>query len=43
VLEMFRTGRPAVGADEMLEIIRFLEAANESRESGGKWIRIGMV
>ena len=41
VLEMFRTGRPAVDPRETLEIIRFLEAANESRESGGKWIRIG--
>lgn len=43
VLEMFRTGRPAVGAEETLEIIRFLEAANASRVSGGKIIRIGMV
>jgi len=43
VLEMFRTGRPGVDAEETIEIIRFLEAANESRESGGKMIRFGAV
>jgi hypothetical protein len=34
VLDMFETGRPAVDPAETLEIIRFIEAANESRESG---------
>jgi len=41
VLELFRTGRPEVDARETLGIIRFLEAANESRKSGGKPIRLG--
>lgn len=34
VLEMFRSGRPPIPMGETLEVIRFLEAANESRESG---------
>ncbi|WP_338042289.1 Gfo/Idh/MocA family protein [Paenibacillus alba] len=34
VMQMFATGEPDVAASETLEIIRFLEAANESRETG---------
>jgi predicted dehydrogenase len=34
VLAMIRTGKPAVEPEETLEIIRFIEAANESRETG---------
>ncbi len=34
VLAMFATGRPAVPVEETLEIIRFIEAANASRETG---------
>lgn len=34
VLEMAGNGRPAVHPEETLEIIRFIEAANESRETG---------
>lgn len=34
VMTMFETGVPPVGMDTTLEIIRFLEAANESRETG---------
>lgn len=34
VLDMFRTGRPGIDPQETLEIIRFMEAANESRISG---------
>jgi hypothetical protein len=33
-VHMFRTGQPGVDPLETLEIIRFIEAANESRESG---------
>lgn len=40
VLDMFRTGRPAVEAEETLAVIRFLEAANESRASGGTIVRL---
>lgn len=34
IMPMFRTGRTAIDEAEMLEIIRFIEAANESRKSG---------
>ncbi|MBV6713722.1 Gfo/Idh/MocA family protein [Paenibacillus chitinolyticus] len=34
VMELFRGGEPAVGIRETLEVIRFIEAANESRETG---------
>jgi len=34
VMQMFATGTPDIEASETLEIIRFLEAANESRETG---------
>ncbi|MFD0713772.1 Gfo/Idh/MocA family protein [Paenibacillus sp. GCM10027626] len=33
-MQMFRTGRQPIDADEMIEIVRFLEAANESRLTG---------
>nr|WP_272509824.1 Gfo/Idh/MocA family oxidoreductase [Paenibacillus chitinolyticus] len=34
VMELFRGGEPAVDMRETLEVIRFIEAANESRETG---------
>jgi len=34
ILATFRTGKPAVGKEVTLEIMRFIEAANESRETG---------
>jgi hypothetical protein len=34
VMTMFTSGKPDIETDETLEIIRFLEAANESRETG---------
>lgn len=34
VMEMFRTGVPTLAMEETLEVIRFIEAANESRETG---------
>ncbi|MFS0836985.1 Gfo/Idh/MocA family protein [Paenibacillus sp. 1P03SA] len=34
VMELFRGGQPAVDRRETLEVIRFIEAANESRETG---------
>lgn len=36
VLEFFRTGVPPVPAAETIELIRFIEAANESRARGGR-------
>lgn len=40
VMDMFRTGRPSLDIEETLEIIRFIEAANESRESGGNPVKL---
>jgi hypothetical protein len=34
VMEMFRTAEPDIDLKESLEIVRFIEAANESRETG---------
>jgi predicted dehydrogenase len=34
VMEFFRTGKPGIDPLETMEIIRFIEAANESREKG---------
>lgn len=34
VMDMFRTGKPDIDEEESIEIIRFLEAANESKETG---------
>ncbi len=34
IMEMFRTGQPQIPAEETLAIIRFIEAANTSRETG---------
>ena len=34
ILAMFRGGAPTIEIEESLEIVRFIEAANESRESG---------
>lgn len=36
IMDMFRTGKPKLAQEETLEIIRFIEAANESRETGRK-------
>lgn len=40
VIRLFQTGKPGVALEETLEIIRFIEAANESR-STGKTVRLG--
>lgn len=34
IIRMFETGKSPIDAEETMEIIRFIEAANESRESG---------
>jgi hypothetical protein len=41
IVQFFQTGRPPVANDETLEIFAFLDAAQRSKESGGKPIRIG--
>jgi hypothetical protein len=35
-MEFFRTGTPPVSAAETIELIRFIEAANESRAHDGR-------
>jgi len=34
IMDMFRTGKPPIAMEETLEVIRFIEAANESRSTG---------
>lgn len=34
IMTMFRTGEPSIRLEETIEIVRFIEAANESRETG---------
>ncbi len=40
VLEFLRTGRAPVPAEESIELIRFIEAANESRAHDGREVRL---
>jgi len=41
IVQFFQTGHPPVSNDETLEIFAFLDAAQRSKESGGKPIKIG--
>lgn len=36
IVTFFQTGRPPVEAEESIELIRFIEVANESRANGGR-------
>jgi len=40
IMDFFRGGAAPVTLDETVEIIRFLEAANESRANGGREVRL---
>lgn len=40
IIEFFRTGTPPVDAAETVELIRFIEAANESRAHGGREVTL---
>jgi predicted dehydrogenase len=40
VMAFFRGGPAPVSLDEMVEVVRFLEAANESRDNGGREVRL---
>ena len=40
IMEMFTTGVPPIRPEETLRLIRFLEAANESRETAGRLVRL---
>lgn len=41
--EFFRTGKPPVSADETLELLAFMEAADESKRQGGKPVELKTV
>jgi hypothetical protein len=43
ICKFFRTGKPPVAAEETLEIVAFMEAADESKRQGGKPVTIESV
>ncbi len=43
ICKFFRTGKPPVAAEETLEIIAFMEAADESKRQGGKPVTMESV
>jgi predicted dehydrogenase len=43
ICKFFKTGRPPVSAEETIEIIAFMEAADESKRSGGKPVTLESV
>jgi Oxidoreductase family, NAD-binding Rossmann fold len=43
ICKFFRTGKPPVSAEETIEIMAFMEAADESKRQGGKPVTIASV
>ena len=43
IIKFFKTGKPPVGAEETLEILAFMEAADESKRRGGQPVTIESV
>jgi hypothetical protein len=43
IISFFQTGKPPVGAEETLEILAFMEAADESKRLKGKTVKIERV
>lgn len=43
IAKFFRTGQPPVSADETIELVAFMEAADESKRLGGASVRIADV
>jgi len=43
IVKFFRTGKPPVSAEETLEILAFMEAADESKRQGGRPVMIESV
>ena len=43
IVQMFRTGKPPVSAEEMLELYAFMEAADESKRRGGAEVTLEEV
>ena len=42
-MRFFKTGRPPVAAEETLEILAFMEAADESKRLGGAPVEIETI
>ena len=40
IVKFFQTGKPPVAPEETLEIFAFMDAAQKSKEQGGKPIRV---
>jgi len=40
ILKFFRTGKPPISPEETLEIMAFIDAANQSKDSGGKGVAL---
>jgi len=43
IIRFFQTGKPPVAPEETLEIFAFMEAAGESRDSGGGSVRLAEI
>ena len=43
IVKFFKTGRPPVSAEQTLEILAFMEAAEESKRQGGRQVRLQSV
>jgi hypothetical protein len=43
IAEFFKTGRPPVAPEETIELYAFLEAAERSRQQGGKPVSVADV
>jgi len=39
----FKTGKPPVSAEETIELMAFMEAADESKRQGGRPVKIAEV
>ena len=43
IAKFFKTGKPPVSAEETLEILAFMEAADESKRLGGRPVKIADI
>lgn len=43
IVQFFRTGKPPVAAEETLELVAFMQAADESKNQGGKSVKLSDV
>ena len=40
IVKFFKTGKPPVAAEETLEILAFMEAADKSKQQGGRPVKL---